>query len=304
MFGFKSYNHQNFTRELLLADLAKLKQDGGPKPGEGAPQFEARTLEGDKVRLRDFEGEKDVVLTFGSATCPFTAASIRGLNKLHEEFEGKDVEFFFIYVREAHPGDRLPAHQSMKDKVRAAELLLEEEEVEIPILLDDLEGSVHKKYGKLPNATFIVDRTGRVAFRQLWTRPKALREALERLVELREGGNEDHVVLGDDKTMPVLHGILHSHRALERGGPKAVDEYREVLGVPGRLGHAASRLAEPAVLHPVRTLTAAALAAGVVAGGLYLGLKLRRERRDSREPYRRYRVPRGREEGDDYAVGI
>ena len=41
----------------------------------------------------------------------------------------------------------------------------------MPIIVDDLRGSIHKKYGKLPNPTFLIDKSGRIAFRCLWTQP-------------------------------------------------------------------------------------------------------------------------------------
>src|SRR4029077_3578165 len=105
MFGLKPYNYPRFTREFLGKDLAASKlASAGPKPGEPAPDFKGRTLDGEVVRLSDFEGEKNVVLAFGSATCPMTAGSLRGLNDLYDGFRGGDVEFFFVYVREAHPG--------------------------------------------------------------------------------------------------------------------------------------------------------------------------------------------------------
>jgi peroxiredoxin len=306
MFGCRPYNYDTFTRDLVLRSLVKLRTGSGPRPGESAPDFEARTLDGDRVRLHDFFGDRNTVLTFGSATCPFTAACLRGLNQLYCEYDAEDVQFLFVYVREAHPGERLPAHRSWDDKYRAAELLRRAEDVEVPIVVDDLEGRVHKKYGSMPNPTFVVDRSGRVAFRQLWTRPKALREALEELLEVQEQRDRDHAVVGDDKSIPVLHGVLHLHRALERGGHRAFREYYNAFGVPGRVGQTASRMAEPVVLHPGRALAAAALAGGVVAGGIGFGLWLRHQRfRSMREPYRNYKVPRRRGKNkEDYAVGI
>src|ERR1700749_856694 len=112
MFGFTPYNYETFRRNLLIKDLAFTKFLGAPKPGDEAPDFQGRTVDGDKIRLSDFEGEKNVVLTFGSVTCPFTAASIRGLNNLYEDF-GDEVEFLFVYVREAHPGEEIGPHREM-----------------------------------------------------------------------------------------------------------------------------------------------------------------------------------------------
>ena len=70
MFGLSKYNYESFTRELLQKQMAL--SDAGPEPGEPAPDFEARTLEGKSVRLSDFRGRRNVVLTFGSLTGSFT----------------------------------------------------------------------------------------------------------------------------------------------------------------------------------------------------------------------------------------
>ena len=106
MFGFRRYNYDRFTKDLLVQDIL-LDRWGGPAAGERAPDFHAPTLDGEEIALGDYRGEKNVVLTFGSATCPFTATSIAGLNELYAAHRHEDVEFLFCYVREAHPGERL-----------------------------------------------------------------------------------------------------------------------------------------------------------------------------------------------------
>jgi peroxiredoxin len=288
MFGFKKYNYESFTKEQLMKDMAVHQFGSGPEPGEQAPEFEARTLDGDKLSLSDFAGEKNVVLTFGSATCPMTAGSIGGMNELYKEYNGDDVQFLLCYVREAHPGERIPAHESMEDKIRAAEALRDQEEVEIPIVVDDLKGSIHRKYGKMPNSTYIIDKSGRVAFRALWTRPRVLEEALDELLEVQEERNTDHAVVhgGEDTTMPKSYAVLHSHRALQRGGKKAIRDFHQELGMPGRMTMTASRIAEPIALNPGIALAAAALAGAAIVGGLFAGKKLRERRWEAREPYR------------------
>jgi len=70
MFGFKKYNYDTFTKDLLVKDMAMNKLLGGPRPGERAPDFEGRTLDGDKVRLKKFRGEKNVVLTLAPPPAP------------------------------------------------------------------------------------------------------------------------------------------------------------------------------------------------------------------------------------------
>ncbi len=303
MFGKQPYNYESFDRRLLV-NLAR-KCFAGPRAGEKAPDFQLRSLDGEKFRLRDFRGRKNVVLVFGSATCPMTAGSIAGLNQLYEEFGG-DLQFAFVYVREAHPGDKLAAHQSLEEKVAAAELFRSEEEVEFPVLVDALDGAVHRDYGAAPNPAFLIDKAGRVAFRALWAQPKILREAIQELLNIQECRGRDRAVVrdGEDLSVPVRYGFLHAHRALERGGTKALRDFGRAAGPGGRLMVAAGRAARP-VLHPGKLLVGAGLVLGVAGAGVAGGVMLRRRRLNRmRQPYyfprrRRFHEPSGYE-----AVGI
>ncbi len=306
MFGLKRYNYDTFTKDVLLKDVTKSKFGKGPEPGERASNFEARTLDGDKVELSDFRGEKNVVLTFGSATCPFTASSIRGPNDLYGDYKD-EVQFLFVYVREAHPGEKLPAHRSREDKVEAAERFREEEDVDIPIVVDEVDGKIHKKYGSLPNPTYIIDKSGRVAFRALWTRPRVVKEALQELLERQQERNTGHAIVkgGEDRSTPITYAMLYTHRALDRGGDKAVEDFRSEMGRTGTVVHTASRVVEPIALHPWRALTGAMIASGVITGGLLLGRRLRQRRFAGRASYRfEAAPPRRRTAEGDYAVGI
>ena len=248
-----------------------------------------------------------MVLTFGSATCPFTAASIAGLNRLYHEYAADDVEFPFVYVREAHPGERLGRHESLLDKKEAAQRFREEEGIEVPIIVDDLDGRIHRRYGGLPNPTYIIDKSGRVAFRALWTRPNVIEDALDELLERQQERDTEHAIVhgGEDTAMPLTFAMFHAHRALHRGGRKAIEDFRRELGVPGRIVHTASRVVEPIALHPGRAMAGALVAGGVIVGGLLLGRKLRQKRYAGlRDPYH-YELPHRRTNAEgDYAVGI
>ncbi len=77
MFGLSRYNYEEFRRSDLMKDMAKARFRTAPEPGEKAPDFELHTLDGNKIRLGDLRQKNNVVLTFGSATCPLTAASVK-----------------------------------------------------------------------------------------------------------------------------------------------------------------------------------------------------------------------------------
>jgi len=308
MLGFSSYNYEHFSRDLFH-DLAQTSFSG-PAPGERAPDFKAVTLDGEAVRLSDFAKKKNVLLIFGSATCPMTAGAIGGINELYDRFRGDDIEFLFVYVREAHPGEIIPAHSSMREKTEAARLLRDEEDMQMPILVDDLRGSIHRKYSRLPNPSFLVDKSGRVAFLSLWSKPDALAAAIEELLELQQERGVDHVIVsgGQDLSMPLPYSALSAYRALERGGKQSLNDFRQALGLPARVALTASHLARPLLDNPGRVLSIAALTAAVLAGGLYAGFELRKRRLGGRRnPYRAYEKEQVRDTdtGTDYgAVGI
>ena len=308
MLGFRNYNYAHFSRELLHA--LEHSPFSGPGPGEHAPDFKATTLAGKTLRLSDYQDKKNVLLILGSATCPMTAASIGKINRLYDQFRGDDMEFLFVYVREAHPGERIPAHTSASKKVRAAEFFRDEERITMPVLVDDLQGSIHGKYSKLPNPAFLIDKSGRVAFRSMWTKPDKLASAIEELLELQQERGVDHAVVngGQDLSMSLSYTALHAYRALERGGERSVGDFRAALGLPGHTSRTAARAGKPLLENPGRILSIAALTTAVLAGGLYAGFELRKRRLSTRRnPYRAYEKKKVRdtETGTDYgAVGI
>ncbi|MGH9566826.1 MAG: peroxiredoxin family protein [Candidatus Angelobacter sp.] len=308
MLGFSGYNYEHFSRQLLR-DLSHMPFTG-PEPGERAPDFKAATLDGDTLRLSDFQGKKNVLLVFGSATCPMTAASIVKINELYDQFRGDQIEFLFIYVREAHPGERIQGHRSNSEKMEAARLLRDEEDIRMPVLVDDVRGHIHRKYSRLPNPAFLIDTSGRVAFRSMWAKAEEIESAIEELLELQRERGVDHVVVhgGQDLSMPLSYTVLCSYRALERGGEESLNDFRDALGIPGRVSLTASHMARPLLQNPGRILAVAALTTAVLAGGLYAGFELRKKRLGiRRNPYRAYEKDRVRdtETGTDYgAVGI
>ena len=308
MLGFSSYNYEHFSRDLFH-DLAQTPFSG-PGPGERAPDFKATSLEGETIRLSDFAKQKNVLLIFGSATCPMTAGSIKGINELYDRFRGDDIEFLFIYVREAHPGEVIPAHRSMREKIEAARLLRDEEDMQMPILVDDLRGSIHRRYSRLPNPSFLIDKSGRVAFLSLWSKPEAIGAAIEELLEVEQERRVGHAIVngGQDLSMPVPYSALSAYRALERGGKQSLNDFRQALGLPARVAFTASHLARPLLDNPGRVMSIIALTAAVLAGGLYAGFELRKRRLGvRRNPYRAYERDKVRdtETGTDYgAVGI
>ena len=141
-----------------------------------------------------------------------TAASIGQINELYDRFRGDEIEFLFVYVREAHPGEVIPAHQSMREKIEAARLLRDEEDMHMPVIVDDLRGSIHRKYSKLPNPAFLIDKSGRVAFLSLWSKPAGLGQAIQELLDAQEERGVDMRWSMAARTLICLCLTAHSMR--------------------------------------------------------------------------------------------
>lgn len=99
------------------------------------------------------------------------------------------MQSVFVYTREAHPGEHLPAHRTWSDKVAAAAGFRDRWTVRRPILVDDLEGTMHRAYGLLPNMAFVVSRGGRLIYKANWTDATHLELVVERV--LTEGAASD-----------------------------------------------------------------------------------------------------------------
>lgn len=195
-FGLKNYDLEHFS---------------GPKVGDKASDFEAIALDGKKIRLSDFLG-KIVVLESGSLTCPASVGTTKQMQKLVKKYT--DVIFLFLYVREEHPGERTPKHHSFDEKFACARKFQQEEHDNRLIIVDDLEGSIHKQYGLFPNFVYVIDPEGYVAFRRPWNIPERLDETLK---AMKERGVKR---FPETYELPLLRNV--GFRAIRRAGWRAL----------------------------------------------------------------------------------
>jgi hypothetical protein len=90
---------------------------------------------------------------------------------------GDRVQFLAIYVREAHPTDgwRMPSNDragvvfaqptSRLDRIGVAEKCCQSLAMSMPLLVDDLNDRVGHLYSGMPDRMFIIDRSGKVAYK-------------------------------------------------------------------------------------------------------------------------------------------
>jgi hypothetical protein len=148
------------------------------------------------------------------------------------------VAWYFVYTREAHPGEHVGHHATFDDKLTNARLLRDEVGIRRPILVDDLAGTAHLAYGGLPNMTWVIGRGGRIISRSDWTSAANVEAFLLRYEEGRRRRPPSGAV-----TPYVTEQLEHRdvdreafYDRLRRNGPRAYDEFKRAEDIWRRRG--------------------------------------------------------------------
>jgi hypothetical protein len=155
-----TYNHGHFR--LSDYDLTRFP---GPRTGEQVPDFELTGLDGKPVRLSSFRGRWLVIET-ASVSCMIYAGNVTGMGRLKQKYP--DVDWLVVYVREAHPGGRRPAHQDMSQKMAMARSLSKDYGESREVVVDTLAGDLHRALGSLPDMVYVINPDGKVVYRCDW----------------------------------------------------------------------------------------------------------------------------------------
>lgn len=214
--------------------------------------------------------------------------SVEPLKRLHARW-GDRVHFVDVLVRQAHPGPSEPAYASEVHKMADGERYRRSEQIPWPVVVDDVEGTVHRTYGGLSNPSYLIGTDGRISFYAPVTGAPRLHRALE---ELMAGSGRGVVSGGIDLVPHLLTTFTEGWRALERGRPQSTDDLSRAL--PGSValllvGRSVRPVLAPLALR-ARPLPGStqALLLGVGAGAL-LSLRCRFHTRRERALDRRRR---------------
>lgn len=145
------------------------------------------------------------------------------MDQMAREF-AEEINFLFVYVREAHPDTHpeWPAHRSMEQKFTHARALRERHQTPRTIVVDDLEGAVHRVYGGMPNMSWIVDHAGIVAYKAAWTSEIDLRAASGEVLRHKELKREGGTSLFYRESMSVNPSRLRDHPEQDPTQPMTV----------------------------------------------------------------------------------
>ena len=190
------YNYDRYS--MSEYDLGSFP---GKKAGEEADAFTLHTLDGKQASLSDYRG-KWLVIETGSITCSMYVKNIGGVRRLRDKYP--DVEFLLVYVREAHPGSRLKPPASQREKLDLGARMKQIYDDPRDVLVDTLDGAMHRRYGALPNMVYIIDPDGRVAYRCDWAFPKNIDRVLANRPDIEKGEHVQIVTAAPWIMVPVV----------------------------------------------------------------------------------------------------
>lgn len=139
----------SFEDEQRGVDLVGVAAKEGLNQGDIAPDFELKTLDGNKVRLSELKGKK-VIINFWATWCPPCKAEMPHMQNYYEEFsEEENVEILAVNLTS---GDRLENVESFIDDYRLT----------FPIPMDT-KGEIGKTYQAVTIPTsYMIDTNGRI----------------------------------------------------------------------------------------------------------------------------------------------
>ena len=97
------------------------------------------------------------------------------LNEIYDTYKN-DIDFFLIYIREAHPSDGWQTPQNLYDDViyetpesdderaEIAGVCQIAQDIRLPMLLDGIDNDIESKYISAPIRLFVIDLDGRITF--------------------------------------------------------------------------------------------------------------------------------------------
>jgi hypothetical protein len=89
--------------------------------------------------------------------------------------------------------------------------------------VDDLEGTVHGAFGRLPNMSWVLDRGGTILYKAMWTSAAHVGASLESRETAPSGPGSSTFYA--EQLAPVARDRPAFQRGLERNGPRAVTEF-------------------------------------------------------------------------------
>lgn len=150
-----------------------------------------------EVEIQSLIKSKPVVIQIGSVTCPSYHLNIPFIKEIEKKFAGK-VEFYTLYTRENHPGNRYKVHKSLKQKIKYAKALSKLDGINHKILVDDVNGALHQALGNFGNSIYLIGKDQIISHWSMYAEPASLEKAIVNLLENKGNGADANFTKGSE----------------------------------------------------------------------------------------------------------
>lgn len=160
---------------LVAGDLGSMQE--GPIAGDAAPDFTLSTADGRQtLHLSEATGKKPVVLCFGNFTCGPFRSMYPDVERVRDRYRDL-ADFYFVYVREAHPTDgwvmqsndrvgvRVSQPKTYGERCSVAEQCQSMLKPTINWYVDDSHDTVGHLYSGMPARLYVINTDGKVTYK-------------------------------------------------------------------------------------------------------------------------------------------
>lgn len=225
-----AYNYDHFDFGVYGPRVERRVDAGDP-----APDGTLYTVDGLDVRLSALWSETPAVIEFGSITCPIFCERVDAMDRLAARY-ADEVAFRVVYTREAHPGSRYGPHENVVEKGENAVAAMEAEGIQRPVLVDDVDGEVHRAFDGLPNSVYVVGTDGVVAYRADWVDPDDLARHIDILLAAGgRGADVEPASVVENYRQPSPSMLATGLRVFRRAGRGSLRDF--IRSLPSMLRH-------------------------------------------------------------------
>jgi hypothetical protein len=176
----------------------------GYLPGKNVPSLTLFTTDGKPFNLwSNVEREKPLLVIAGSYTCDISRGNLPSVEALQNKF-GKKIDVLIVYTIDAHPYDspspysptgevalamnnirdnvKAPQPKTYLERVELAKDWKQENAISVPLLVDNPQNDFWRAFGQGPNMCYLIDREGKIDFRELWFDEKDAKKAIRNLL--------------------------------------------------------------------------------------------------------------------------
>jgi len=117
------------------------------------------------------------------------------MDELYTKYRSKGVEFYTVYVRDPHAGQKTKRYdfsgwkqtKTIEERIANAEILINKYGLKRPIIIDDFdEKNIQNTLGGgASNSLLVIDRDGKALFWQPWSDPIGLEMILEEITSVQ-----------------------------------------------------------------------------------------------------------------------